>query len=200
MLIGQRRRQRYYGETIPSLCGFRPNPFCHFLCDGRTRWATLGRLCLLSAPGWENPEPVKRVWPKLCLVACASSHTACFYLGRERSSSAGRSTEVNTGKGPCEYLRDPSSRKWGRGWGRCEGGSPGPCSLGRRRARGGQARLTRGAGSPAGGYLVQAAKWGRGPVGFPGRGLGAEARLGLAPLHQELCHLVRVLGAPGMHW
>lgn len=93
------------GETIPCLCGFRPNPFCHFLCNGRTRWAALGSLCLLSAPGWENRKPVKQVWLKLCLVASASSHTAGFYLSWA-SRSVWLSTEVvevDAGEGPCEY-------------------------------------------------------------------------------------------------
>ena len=57
----------------------RPDPFCHFLCDGRTRWAALGRLCLLSAPGPGNRKPVKRVWPKLCLVP-KQVHSAGFHL------------------------------------------------------------------------------------------------------------------------
>ena len=57
----------------------RPDPFCHFLCDGRTRWAALGRLCLLSAPGPGNRKPVKRVWPKLCLVP-KQVHSAAFHL------------------------------------------------------------------------------------------------------------------------
>lgn len=121
-------------EAQPGIVGkqftsmqLRPGPFCHFLGDGRTCLVALGSPCLLSAPGWENRKPVKRVWPKFCLIAL-QVHTLLTPISPWWGALG---TEVPGGRGPCEYPETP---------GRAIGGASG---LGRLRV------VIPGAGSPA---------------------------------------------------
>lgn len=172
----------------PGSVWFSPDPFCHFLFEGRARLAALGQ----SLPPCcsENPEPVRRVWPKLCLVARASSHTAHFCL--PQVGSAGARPEVAGGRcseGPCEYLGTPGFAAPTTGEGKEGAGVPGvpsPCSLSR---SGGVCRTgIRGTatcpGAPGRGGR------GRRPSGLPGQRDGVQRTLGSRRLvgiqgHQE---------------
>lgn len=156
----------------------RSATFCAMAEPVGRLWASSASFLLLAA----RTQNSSSGFGQTCVLLPVQVHTLLAPVsGQQRSSSAGRSG------GPCEYRGTP---RGGAGvavrvLATITVGAPAPAPRGeegKRRA----ARLARGAQPPAGEHLVQVPGGGGGPVGFLGRCLGAEARLGLAPLQQEV--------------